>query len=107
MALGSITPAQLAERIAAGEDLVLLDVREDDEFALGHLEGSVHVKLGELMSRVNELDPDATTVCICHHGIRSARAASWLATQEFESLLNLSGGVDRWANEVDPEFPRY
>jgi rhodanese-related sulfurtransferase len=107
MSLGSITPAQLAERMASGEKLVLLDVREDDEFALGHLEGSMHVKLGELMARVSELDPEALTVCICHHGIRSARAASWLATQEFDALLNLSGGVERWACEVDTDFPRY
>jgi rhodanese-related sulfurtransferase len=107
MGLGSITPTELAARLERGDDLVLLDVREADEFALGHLPGSVHVPLGELTARADELDPERETVVVCHHGMRSARAAAFLATREFTSLLNLSGGVDRWAGEVDPTFPRY
>jgi len=99
--------SDLAARLAAGEQLVLLDVREAEELAICALEGAVHVPLSELSVRHIELDPDAPTVCICHHGVRSAHAAAGLARLGFERLFNLVGGVDRWAIEVDPSMPRY
>ncbi|MCP3915580.1 MAG: hypothetical protein GY711_08505 [bacterium] len=63
--------------------------------------------VGELSVRHVELDPDAPTVCICHHGIRSASAAMGLERLGFEAAFNLTGGVDRWAREVDSTMPRY
>jgi rhodanese-related sulfurtransferase len=105
--LQPLSPAELARRRAGGESFVLLDVREPFEWEIGHLQGALHVPLGELTRRVGELDPAAPTVCICHHGQRSARAAAWLASQGFERVYNLSGGVERWSLEVDPNMPRY
>jgi rhodanese-related sulfurtransferase len=102
-----LLPHELAARLAAGETLVLLDVREPEELAICALPGVVHVPLGELAQRYTELDPAAPTVCICHHGVRSARAAAGLAHLGFERLYNLSGGVDRWADDVDPGMARY
>lgn len=107
MAFGSLTPAELQARLSAGEDLVVLDVREDEERALCAIEGSVHIPMGELSLRHVELDPERTTVCVCHHGIRSAHVASALDRMGFESLFNLTGGIDRWAVEVDPAMARY
>jgi rhodanese-related sulfurtransferase len=107
MGVERLTPAELAARLRAGEPLVLLDVREAEELAICALPGSVHVPLGELSRRARELDPGAPTVCICHHGIRSAHAAAALERLGFERLFNLDGGVDRWADDVDPSMPRY
>lgn len=102
-----LLPRDLAARLAAGEALVLLDVREPEELAICALPGVTHVPLGELAVRQVELDPDAPTVCICHHGVRSAHAAAGLARLGFTRLYNLVGGVDRWAKDVDRSMSRY
>lgn len=102
-----LSPAALKERLDRGDELVLLDVREHEELAICSLPGVTHIPMGELSVRHIELDPDAETVCICHHGVRSAHAAAALAQLGFETLWNLSGGVDRWSREVDPGMPRY
>jgi rhodanese-related sulfurtransferase len=85
----------------------LLDVREPHEFEFCSLAGSINVPLGDLQARIRELNPDDPTVCICHHGIRSAHAAAALGRLGFSHLRNLSGGVERWALDVDRELPRY
>jgi rhodanese-related sulfurtransferase len=102
-----ISATQLQARLGAGDDLVLLDVREPQEFAIGHIEGSLHVPMGDLAVRHTELDPDRPTVCICHHGIRSASVAAALEGFDFRELYNLTGGLERWSLEVDPSMPRY
>jgi len=102
-----LAPDELSRRQAAGEELVLVDVREPEEYELCRIEGSQLVPLGELSVRHSELDPDRPTVLICHHGIRSAGAALALAELGFEELYNLTGGVERWARDVDPSMPRY
>jgi len=107
MNVHSITPAELKRRLEAGEDLLLLDVREPEEVALCRIEGSLCIPLGELARRHVELDPLHATVCVCHHGVRSARAAAALAQRGFERLYNLSGGIDRWAEEVEFSMQRY
>lgn len=106
-AVESLTPAELRDRLAAGEELVLLDVRQPEELEVCRLEGARAIPLAELPRRVDELDPERATVCICHHGVRSAQAAALLAQAGFGRLFNLSGGVDRWAAEVDPSMARY
>lgn len=106
-AVESLAPRALSERLARGEALVLLDVREPEEHALGVIAGSVLLPMSELAARLDELDPARPTVCICHHGVRSAHVAAALARAGFARVLNLSGGVDRWSREVDATFPRY
>ncbi|MCX8072137.1 MAG: rhodanese-like domain-containing protein [Candidatus Binatia bacterium] len=102
-----LSPAELAQRLARGEPVCLLDVREAEEVALAALPGAVHIPLRSLPARVGELDPRATIVVYCHHGMRSAMAAEWLVERGFQSVLNLAGGIDAWAREVDPTMPRY
>lgn len=77
------------------EHLVVLDVREPDEWAAGHLDGAVHIPLGSLPQRFDELDPQAETVVMCHLGGRSARATVWLAAQGYR-VVNLDGGIEAW-----------
>lgn len=103
----SLEPRDLAVRCARGETPLLLDVRESDELDICALPGVVHIPLGELARRWQELDPTRELVCICHHGIRSARAAAFLERAGFERVWNLAGGVERWAREVDPGMARY
>lgn len=107
MAVRPIEPSELKRRLEAGEELVLLDVREPDEVAICRIEGSLNVPMSEITARLAELDPDRPTVCICHHGIRSANVAAALERLEFDQLYNLAGGIDRWAEEVEPSMGRY
>ncbi|MCE9592829.1 MAG: sulfurtransferase [Planctomycetes bacterium] len=102
-----MAPTELARRLAGGERFVLLDVREPDELAVCRLPASVAIPMGEVPRRLDELERDAPIVCICHHGIRSAQIAALLARSGFTSVLNLAGGVERWALEVDPTMTRY
>ncbi|MFT5285721.1 MAG: rhodanese-related sulfurtransferase [Planctomycetota bacterium] len=102
-----ITPTDLSVRLAGGESFVLLDVRENQELEIVRLDGIVHIPMGEITSRVGELDPDAPIVCICHHGMRSASVAGFLEQSDFTNITNLTGGMDRWAAEVDSSLARY
>jgi len=107
MATVAIVPRELERRIAARDALVLLDVREHGELAICRIAGTVHIPMGEIGRRAGELARDAEIVCICHHGVRSANVAAALASMGFEHTLNLTGGIDRWAREVDPAMARY
>ncbi len=103
----SLTPAELQARLDAGDVPQLLDVREPEELAICQLPGVVPIPLGELLARFDELESDRPVVCICHHGIRSARAAGFLISRGFTQVINLTGGMDRWSAEVDGSVPRY
>lgn len=100
-------PAELADYIQTGHTPVLLDVREPWEWNLCRVPGAVLIPMHELPSRIGELNKHAETVVICHHGVRSYHAARYLETNGFDNVINLSGGVAAWAEEVDPAMPRY
>ncbi|WP_201977363.1 rhodanese-like domain-containing protein [Hymenobacter rubidus] len=103
-----ISPEDLYRRLQAGDDLQLIDVREDMEFEYCHLPGSVLVPLSELTRRTNEIRSEGPAVLICHHGVRSMQALSYLQQRlGFQNLLSLRGGVAAWAEQVDPSFPTY
>ena len=63
--------------------------------------------MGDIPSRLTELDPDRETIVVCHHGVRSAQVAMYLSRMGFERTVNLVGGIDAWSEEADPETPRY
>lgn len=100
----SIDARQLADRLALGEPLTLLDVREPWEAQVASIPGSVLIPLGELAAA--RLDSTIPVVVYCHLGARSARARDLLADGGF-SVTHLAGGVDAWARELDPEMARY
>jgi rhodanese-related sulfurtransferase len=103
-----ITPLEVKQKLENGEPPVLLDVREPSELRLAHLEGTVHIPMGEIPMRANqELDPDAHIVVICHHGVRSLNVTNWLRQQGFERVQSMRGGIDRWSREVDATVPKY
>lgn len=86
---------------------LLLDVREPWEQQICQIDGSELVPMRALPARLNELDPVQPTVCICHHGGRSAHVAMFLARQGFAEVYNLTGGVDAWAHQVDTRMATY
>ena len=100
-------PTELSAYLAAGHAPVLLDVREPWEWNLCHLPGTILIPMSELPARAAELNKAAETVVICHHGVRSFHAARYLETLGFADVVNLSGGMAAWADEVDPSTPRY
>ncbi len=104
-----ISPLQLAARLRNAVPPRLLDVREPEELALAALPGAVHIPLGELAERIEELEAsrDQEWVVVCHHGVRSAMATGFLSANGFSRASNLSGGIDRWSLDVDPAVPRY
>ncbi len=104
-----ITPADLAAKLSGGKpaDLILLDVREPWEHETAKIEGSLLMPMGQVAARVQELDPDAHIVTICHAGMRSLNVAIWLRNEGLENVQSLRGGIDAWSREVDAKVPRY
>jgi rhodanese-related sulfurtransferase len=84
------------DAIAVAPDAVVLDVREDDEWESGHIAGSTHVPLSELMARVDEVPATDPLVVVCRVGARSAQVAAWLRGQGRDAV-NLAGGLESWA----------
>jgi adenylyltransferase/sulfurtransferase len=103
----TITPREFGERVREGEDLLLVDVREPEEYELARVEGARLLPLSLFNEWAPTLDPERPAVFICHHGIRSAQVCAYLARQGFAKTYNLAGGIDRWSTEVDPSVPRY
>jgi rhodanese-related sulfurtransferase len=104
-----ITPQQLQQRLsdAAARKPLLLDVREPWEFQICHLPDSLPMPMRTIPARLAELDPQADTVVICHHGGRSMQAALFLERAGFARLYNLTGGLDAWARTVEVSMPVY
>ncbi len=90
-----------------GRDFTLLDVRSPQEYDIARMPDATLIPLPELPDRLGELDPAATIVAHCHHGMRSARAVNLLRGMGFSRAVNLAGGIDAWSEEVDPAVPRY
>jgi len=103
----TISPTELKSRLDKGEQLVLLDVREQWEFDLAKLNGSTLIPLATLPQSLDKLKRDAEIVAICHHGMRSADATNFLLQQGFSNVKNLVGGIDAWSAQVDRSVPRY
>jgi adenylyltransferase/sulfurtransferase len=102
-----ITPLQLKERLERGDRLVLLDVREKNEWDIVHLPGAKLIPVNSVVERAGELSTADEMVVYCKGGTRSARAVNALRQLGFRKLWNLRGGIDAWIREVDPSLPRY
>lgn len=104
-----ITATALADWLAdpAQTRPLLLDVREPWEIERAALPGITAIAMQQIPAALAQLDPARTTVCICHHGARSLRVAMFLEANGFTDVVNLSGGIDAWSREVDPQVPVY
>jgi adenylyltransferase/sulfurtransferase len=100
-------PRELKERLDRGEPIVVVDVREPQEYQINRIPGSRLIPLGELPQRYEELDPQAAIVCQCKSGMRSAKAVAFLRSIGFKNVRNLAGGILGWIDQVDPGQPKY
>lgn len=104
----NFTPKQLQDYLALSKiQPLLLDVREPWEFAYCSIKDSIHIPMGELPNKLDKLDPLQETIMICHHGIRSLQMGYYMEQAGFKSITNLDGGVERWAEDVEPDMKRY
>lgn len=96
-------------KLDAGDDLLLLDCREQTEHDTASIKAAHLLPMSELTSRVGELDSHRSReiIVMCHHGMRSAQVAAWLKSQKFENVQSMAGGIDRWSEEIDNSVPRY
>jgi sulfur-carrier protein adenylyltransferase/sulfurtransferase len=103
-----ITSTELKKRLDNGDDIQIIDVREDSEVAIGTIPNSKHIPLGQVVNRMDEIDPSRETVIHCKMGGRSARAIDALQRSGYTGkLINLKGGITGWSDEVDPTVPKY
>ena len=106
------TAAQLQAYLQAAADTnaaspVLLDVREPWEFEYCHIKDSILVPMRQIPEYAGQLSADQEIVLICHHGIRSRQVAQYLESLGHSNLINLTGGVEAWAVDVEPRMKRY
>lgn len=103
-----VDPETVAQKIQARPDsVVLLDVREHDERAIAVISPSLHIPIGQVPDRLDEIPKDREVVVYCHSGARSMMVAGFLEGNGFRLVANLSGGIDAWSVRVDPAVPRY
>jgi len=106
MSIPEITPQEFVSRRERGEALTLLDVREPWELDIASVPGVLHIPMGEVATRVAEIDRSQQIVVICRSGRRSLEVAKYLQQNGFDAV-NLAGGVLAWSRDVDATIPTY
>lgn len=107
MSVISLSAPELQAKIQQEPNLLLLDVREPQEFAFAKIDGSLLIPLAQIPANLDQLKSAAGIAVICHHGIRSQQAAQYLSAQGLAPIFNLRGGIDAWSLSCDPSVPRY
>jgi rhodanese-related sulfurtransferase len=102
-----ISVRELADMRSAGKKHTVLDVREARELDVCRLEGALHIPMAEIPAQTDNLPTDQLLVVICHHGARSQMVVDFLRNAGFDNAVNLDGGIDAWACDVDLSMPRY
>lgn len=92
-------PKEVLDRLKNKEDIVVLDVREPEEWEAGHIPGAKHIPLGELTERIKELDPQKEMVVVCRSGNRSAKACDYLSLIG-RKVMNMTGGMSKWTGDI-------
>jgi len=92
----TITPAEVKARLANGEKLDIVDVREDEEVAQGMIPGALHIPLMQLPERLSDIPQNGETILVCRSGNRSSRALEYLEAQGVKNLKNMTGGMLEW-----------
>ena len=107
MAIKQLSATELKTKIDNNEPLLLLDVREPNEFQYASISNSLLIPLHQIPERLGELNKQQAIICVCHHGFRSQQAAHYLEHSGFTDLANLQGGIDAWSVLCDTSVPRY
>ncbi|KRE90509.1 sulfurtransferase [Paenibacillus sp. Soil766] len=94
--MDTILPSEIKARLAQGEQLTLIDVREDEEVAQGIIQGAIHIPLGQLPERLSEIPQVDEVILVCRSGNRSGRALGYLEANGYKGLKNMTGGMLEW-----------
>ncbi|NRF92739.1 rhodanese-like domain-containing protein [Paenibacillus frigoriresistens] len=94
--MNTILPSEIKKRLDLGEQLAIVDVREDDEVAAGIIQGAIHIPLAQLPDRLSEIPQVEELILVCRSGNRSGRAISFLEAQGYKGLKNMTGGMLEW-----------
>jgi len=106
--LEEITATELKARLDRGDDIQIIDVREPNEYEIAKITGTKLIPLGQVVNRMNEIDPSRETIFHCKGGVRSAKAIEALRGAAFTGpMVNLKGGITAWSNDVDPSVAKY
>lgn len=103
----AIDAAELKHKLDRGDQFLLIDVREPHEYQIARIPGSQLIPLGQLPSRLDELDRNADIVAHCKTGGRSQKAVDLLKANGFKHVRNMTGGITAWSDKVDPTVPKY
>ncbi len=103
----AISADELAQWRRAGTAHGLLDVREAHELAICEIPGAAHIPMAQIPARLAELPRDVPLVVMCHHGMRSQSVVNYLRRAGLANAINLTGGIDDWAERIDPAMARY
>jgi rhodanese-related sulfurtransferase len=106
MSIPEITPSEFVARRERGDRLTLLDVREDWELGVARVPDIVHIPMGQVANRLNEIERDQPVVVLCRSGRRSLEVAKFLQQNGFEAV-NLAGGILAWSRDLDATIPTY
>jgi len=101
-----LTPKEFKDYIL-DDEVILVDVREQWEFDICQIKGAILIPMGEIAISYENLDKDSKIALYCHSGIRSMHVADFLLSKDFDSVANLQGGIDAWAQEIDTTVERY
>jgi rhodanese-related sulfurtransferase len=102
-----ISVSELAAKHKAGEDFILLDVREPDELATASIPWALAMPMGDVPVRYEELPKDKPIAVMCHGGGRSARVTKFLNEHDYPNAVNVAGGIRDWSAKIDPNVPDY
>jgi rhodanese-related sulfurtransferase len=102
-----ISPEQVAQRQKSGEQVQLIDVRSREEWDTVHIAGSTFFTEDLMSAMMSDWPNESEVVFVCHHGVRSLDAAAYFAGHGFQNVRSMTGGIDAWSLEVDPDLPRY
>lgn len=94
--ISQIEPSELKSRLQSGENIYMIDVREDDEVAHGMIAGAKHIPMGDIPSRLDEIPRNTEVIFICRSGRRSEHVCNFLSHQGINNIVNMSGGMLQW-----------
>ena len=100
-------PLEVKELLDSGTDMVLVDVREKWEFEYCRIPNSIHISVTDIPDNISKLETKKPLILVCHNGRRSRHIGEELIKNGFDNLINLKGGVDQWADDIDVSMPKY
>jgi len=103
----SLVPLEIKKILETEKDAKLIDVREKWEYDYAKIEGAENIPLSVFVHSLSQLDNNQKTIIYCHHGARSYQACSYLVRNGFKDVINMTGGIESWAETVEPEMARY